>query len=439
MVDELSEDARPPAGEAPAFRWWVRRWAAPIGLAVAVAASVAGVRLVVDESAPPAAQDAEPGADYRRPRFTLVAGRNGAPTKQGENAPWFQIYANERLNQRPFASVQPPEPSAGEVSGILEGPGGTFVVASARAEPCVSGLYRFRLTGDGHVTGMTPVKGGAGPGLVGGMALSPDGRRIAFATAPCATERHPPPGGGMPPRAAVPPRAALTVLDTATGNRRTWTTGGPSLIGEIVWARDGRTLGYTISEVHPASPAPSGSPAPSASPASPSSFASPTPLPLLTPPASPTQVPSQLPSPMSPQPPDGGSSRDTVGTVTVHALDTGAPGTELRAGRVLFRSPDGSGKVSSAVMDPDGRTGFGLMYKGEPADTILFSFAEGQAMRVTSVIKAKPDTATAVALGGDDEPRHACLGGIDAFGRVVQGSFEENSQGAGGCHVAWAD
>ncbi|MFI7709317.1 hypothetical protein [Nonomuraea sp. NPDC049480] len=298
--------------------------------------------------------------------------------------------------QRLVDSVRSPSPSAGEAQEIIAGPDGTFVVAASRAKPCESRLYRFRLTGEGHATGVTPVTGGIAPALVAGLAISPDGRRIAYATTPCADDPSMPPTAASPPQAANPPSATLTVLDAVTGHRRTWTTGGMSVLGEIVWARDSRTLGYATGDVNHR-----------------------------------TRT-SPPPSPDGTDEPPG----DAIGNVTVRALDTDAPGTDLLAGRVLFRPPSGAGTVTSAVMNPDGRTGYGTMSKGRPPSTILFSFAEGRPMHVTKTIPPDPEGAiTLHAFSTGDEPRYACLNGIDAFGRVTEGTF--GSQSFGRCGTAW--
>lgn len=280
-------------------------------------------------------------------------------------------------------SVQPPSPSAGMVTEIVAGPGETLVLTAWRAKPCESSLYRFSLTDDGHAKGLTPVAGGVIPALVAGLAISPDGRRIAYATAPCGDD---PPNASStavyPPSVAKSATATLNVLNTATGNRRMWTADRASVIGEIVWARDNSTLGYTIGDV---------------------------------------------------------IGDDAVGDVEVRALDTDAPGADLFAGRVLFRSPAGAGTVTAAVMDPDGRTGYGVMQKGEPASTILFSFTEGKPTRVTQTIPPDPDgTLTSVAFSTSGEPRYACLsGGLDAFGRVSEGTFATGSRRYGACEIAY--
>ncbi|TDD86562.1 hypothetical protein [Actinomadura rubrisoli] len=362
--------------------WWTRRWAAPITLAAAVTAAVAGVGLTVDRDA--ADKDKERQSALPGPRFRITSGWDGATPAQDAGTPWLQIHAMAKGGTEPVDSVRPPSPSAGPVTGIVDGPGRTFVVSSVRAEPCETRLFRFRVTADGHAAGIAPVAGGVVPSLVAGLALSPDGRSIAYATAPCTA--------GL--RAGDTRRATLTVLDAA-GRSRTWSTARPSVVGEIVWARDGRTLGYTTAEVR-----------------------------------------GKL------------RSGRAIGEAEVHALDTRAPGTDLLGGRVLFRSPPGAGRLFRAVMNTDGRTGYGELRKERPPATVRFTFAEGQAMRITHTEPEEPTAVEPTTIkpltvtlhsGGpvDGVPLRACLNGIDAFGRVTEGIFMSNPLGTFECRTAW--
>ncbi|GAA0248131.1 hypothetical protein GCM10009527_050840 [Actinomadura nitritigenes] len=357
--------------ESEPVSWRVRRWAAPAALAVLVAAAIVGVGASVGGEPPRAAGRFE----YRTPRFMLGPGRQG---------PWLEVRTTPRTGApgRVVDAVRPPA-AAGAVQEILAGPDGEFVVAASRSDPCETRLFRFRLTGGGHVTGLAPVRGGTIPALVAGLAMNRRGDRLAYATAPCAPEPPDSPAPADPPRAvapANPPRAALTVLDTATGNRRTWSAAGPSVVGEIVWARDGRTLGYTIGDVVP------------------------------------------------------GAVRDpAILNVTVRATDTRGGGSGLREGRVLFRAQGG---VSSVTMSPDARSGYGMMRR--PDATVLFSFTEGRPMHVTRTIPQQPGAVLGVALVSSGEPRYACLNGLDAFGRALDGAVLTTFSGFGHCDSAMA-
>ena len=383
-------------------RWWL--WA-PIGVVLAMAAVIVAVRAGGSGSGESAGHRPRP-----HPRFLLTVGNSGDLTDRRSAAPaarplWFQVHALDKDGREQLVdSVPPPSPSAGDLQEIVAGPGGTFVAAASRATPCESRLYRFRLTGDGHATDIAAVERDSVPALVAGLAISPDGRRIAYATAPCADDRpvasH---GTTAPPlpHPANPTSAALTVLDVATGHRRTWTAGGTSsvgqIVGEIVWASDNRTLGYTIGDVS-------------------------------------HQVPT------SPPPPQGsrGFSGDIVSNVAVHALDTGSAGTDLLGGRVLFRPPADAGSVTSAVMGTDGRSGYGILQQGQPPTTIMFSFTEGRPMHVTSSIPPDPGGAViSIVVTTEDSPRYACLTGIDSFGRVLDGTFVASYDHHRACGTAY--
>ncbi|WP_242907241.1 hypothetical protein [Actinomadura terrae] len=343
--------------------WRLRRWAAPVVLAALVTASIGMTSLLADDT-PAQTLDS---TEYRTPRFEVTVGHDAG----GEPGVWFQVHRPGRSWPGFVDAVEPP-PAVGEAREIRAGPGGRFLVASSRAEPCESRLHGFRLTVDGHVTGLAPVAGGAVPGLLAGLAISPDGRHAAFATAPCE--------GGLSP--AARPRAVLTVVDLGSGRRHSWDAPEESIIGEIVWARDSRTVGYTLSDV------PAG----------------------------------------------------TIRHLAVRALDTAAPGTDLRGGRVLFRPPADAGRISFVTMAPDGRTGYGLAHKADQATdtTIIFGFTEGEPMRVTKTFQSKRGiVSTGIVVMGDDTSHYACLNGIDAFGRAPEGKYSAR-YGSDLCRVAIA-
>jgi hypothetical protein len=383
MLEE-PEGPRNADGHGPLRRW---RWAAPIGAAVLVVGVVVGMVVAQpSEDDLPAAGDGVPKHEWK-PRFLVTAGRIGDVSGTAES-PWFQVHdIADGGRPRLVVSVPPPSPSGGEVRSVVAGPGRTFVVAAWRAKPCETVLYRFKLTDDGHPEDITPITGGTIPALVAGLAISPDSRRIAYATAPC----------GDAPERSLPDTTPITlaVLDS-TGQSRTWTSSRPAIIGNIVWADDSRTLGYTTGKVTSSAP------------------------------------------PTDPPPTNSRDVPRGVGAVQVRALHTEAPGSDLFASRVLFDQPDEDGTVNTAVMARDGRTGIGMMQKGEPPSTIVFTFSEGQPMRVTSTIPAAPKgTIGAVSLGGHDDPRYACLDGVDAFGRVSGGKLRSGSRSTQRCSSAY--
>lgn len=169
MADEQDDSQ----GREP-LSWRIRRWAAPVALAASLASSIVAVRLLTGDGATSAA----PRLDDRPPRFMLAAGRMADSWPDDGPAPWFQVRAlQQRRPSQRIDSVQPPSPSAAEVREILAGPEGTFVLSASRTKPCESRLYRFRLTGDGHVKTLEPLREQPVPALVAGLAMSPDGDR----------------------------------------------------------------------------------------------------------------------------------------------------------------------------------------------------------------------------------------------------------------------
>jgi hypothetical protein len=305
-------------------------------------------------------------ADVPRPSFFLLAGEGGHP--------WFEVRRTSADGQETVVdTVSPPASSVGPVTEIVPGPDRTIMVVSSAPQPCESTLYRARLADNGEVVDLTPLPAGRVPAMVGGVAVSPDGRRLAYTTATCVT--------GMPyplPSSDVSADLTLTVLDTADGTTRRWSTAAPAIIGDLVWARDSRTLGYTISEIGP------------------------------------------------PATRDGWRTGPTVGDLTVYALDTGAAGTELRTDRPLVRLPQADGRVDHAIMGLDGRSGWGM--QSRPSEIVLFTFAEGKPIRVTSTIERDPNALQTFSFRGGafDDVRYACLNGPDAFGRITTGPSLQN-------------
>nr|AKA59453.1 hypothetical protein [uncultured bacterium AR_456] len=359
-------------GNDGARRRW--RWALPTGAAVLVAGVVVGTVVATprDDDVPTADTGGKSRQDWTSPRFVVTA--DSWDAEPGDGA-WFQIYdIADGGKQREVEAVAPPSPSAGAVTSIVAGPDSTFLVAAWQVQSCETSLYRFTLTDDGHAKDLTTVTRDSIPALAAGLAISQDGRRIAYATGPCGAD----PADSPPATAPI----ALGVLDTATGKHRTWTSSRPTVVGEIVWADDNRTLGYTTAEIIPASA--------------------------------------------------------TVGTVRVHATDVENPDTDLLSGRVLFTQADLADTVTTAVMNADGRTGYGALREEDPPSTVLFTFGEGQDTHVTETIPEDPNAAVMMSFGHDSGPRYACLGGIDAFGRVDEQELADSSPDSGQCRAAYA-
>src|SRR5262249_26787333 len=89
------------------------------------------------------------------------------------------------------------------------------------------------LTEQGRPEKPRPIPGGPIRSAVAGLAVGPDDTKIAYATAPCAD--------------TAVPHASVTVL--SAGGHRTWSLDTPSVVGDLRWGSDGRTLGYALGQV----------------------------------------------------------------------------------------------------------------------------------------------------------------------------------------------
>lgn len=117
----------------------------------------------------------------------------------------------------------------------------SFLSAYTSSPSPGTNIYRFHITGSGHITGFAKVAHGE----TGVMAASPDGRKLAISGVLLNSGE---PGG----------RPAITVVDLATGawttetmlqtTARGTTTFPPkgSSIVSLSWAADGRTLAYQL-------------------------------------------------------------------------------------------------------------------------------------------------------------------------------------------------
>ncbi len=102
-------------------------------------------------------------------------------------------------------------------------------------------IYRLHVTNAASAAPLTRIKGGvipggAGVGVVGRMAVSPDGTKLALAAATGPLTRH-----------SLGSIDKIIVVDLRTGARSTWQgglyrTGQTLTISDISWAADGRSL-----------------------------------------------------------------------------------------------------------------------------------------------------------------------------------------------------
>ena len=264
------------------------------------------------------------GVRYEQPRHPAPARflvTVGAFWPENEPVHWLRVVSTADPGARsPLATMDAP-PGTGKAAEVVSGPDGMFVLVAAKTGGCGSRIFLFRLSSGGQVQRFAALAEGPVPAEVAGVAVSPDGHRLAYAAMSCT-------GGGT----------ALVVHQLKTGHRRTWTASDDPLLGEIVWAEDNRTLGYTATD-------------------------------------------------------------HALAGVVLSALDTRAAGTDLRAGRVLLDARTSDGRIGPAWMHADGRTGFAVRQTAEGTDELALTV--GRPPRVVRHSPRDPSVLTSTAYAVD--------------------------------------
>jgi hypothetical protein len=243
--------ARPARGGAwrPGRRDGGRAWislAAPVTAAAAVA-GVTALALVLTQQGGPAHHPLSValgrGAAALPPDYAALAtqGKDGVASFRS------RLVIRDTATGRTLAAVDPPAPANSfcDLSGTQDGR--TFV-----AESCtVTGrstivtrpgrFYRFTVDGRGQVSGLSPLPAPVPPGYdLDGVAVSPDGSKIAIASAD-----HSHDFGREP---------SIQLYSLGTGHLlRSWTWSGPgAIIGRgaggspLSWTADGRTISFPL-------------------------------------------------------------------------------------------------------------------------------------------------------------------------------------------------
>lgn len=231
----VMEETLPPLpGRSPApkpGRWG--RWLAPLAAAASVVLIVVLVSAIHLFSARPpgggdriagppryyVSQGESIGVQVRNTATGAVTGRIPAPFSRHGSSPMF-------------------------AAGVAAGDGGRiFVAAYTGSPPGVSvvqtRLYKFHLTGAGRVTGLSLINGGLLAHFVadGGLALSPDGSKVAIAVYRPVSLASP------------PPASQIVVINLRTGARSFWAgglrrAGFSQSVPSISWRAGGDSLVY---------------------------------------------------------------------------------------------------------------------------------------------------------------------------------------------------
>lgn len=268
VMAESGAAAVTPVPQRPGRLRRAREWLIPLAAAAAVVAVIAASVLLSthpSRTSSPPSQPVYPGFSVCEP--PPAAGPGTAP-------PRFYVAANVGVRQ---IQLQVRRTSDCAITAVVPLPAGwlltggiaatadnrTFFAAAFSAKSCpvqsgASGLssaphetrfFRFAVDDQGRAGPLVMV-GPPVTGLVGPMAVSPDGSRIAFNAADA---NFAGPGRGCAGGEAG--GAGISVVDLVTGKIRTWQLpdhGGTSVTPhEVSWMADGRTL--AVSYVWPTS------------------------------------------------------------------------------------------------------------------------------------------------------------------------------------------
>jgi hypothetical protein len=224
---------------------WIRRMA-PLAAAAAVIAVVAAALAVASGAAghwsrPHAAQ--APALAALPPYYVMLTGRNPDPTVLQPQHAVIRATATGAL----LSAIGPPSPYNTIISVAGAGDGHTFVLAveklvvdhvdggaSQQGAPVKFFLLRLATDGAPKLTAL-PIPDEPASASLAGMALSPDGSRLAVAI-----------GSGQSPH--------IQVFSTATGSEHDWTWPGGGRItnnaggrGQVLsWAADDRTIAFQL-------------------------------------------------------------------------------------------------------------------------------------------------------------------------------------------------
>jgi WD40-like Beta Propeller Repeat len=272
MAEPGGAEVRAPVPQRPGRLRRARAWLIPLAAAACVVAVIAASVLLARNFArtsSPASQPAYPGSSICTP--LPAAGPGTAPPRfyVTTDVAARQIQLQVRRTSDCAITAAVPLPAGWLLTGGISATANdrTFFAAAFTAKTCPvqvgaggspyaaheTRFFRFAVNDQGRAGRLTVV-GPAVSGIVGAIAVSPDGSRIAFNAA---NGNFVGPGGACAGGEAE--GAAISVIDLATGKIRTWQTlwmppapAGTSVTPhEVSWMADGRTL--AVSYVWPTS------------------------------------------------------------------------------------------------------------------------------------------------------------------------------------------
>jgi hypothetical protein len=223
------ETMRPLRVPTPARRLWPRRLA-PVAAAACVALVIVVVTVIVPSTGrAPSGQAAGP------PPFYVVSAGLRLQVRSTATGAVTGIVPAPLFGSG--ASRQPMVPGAVTSVGSS---GREFIVAFMSPGPYQTRLYSFRLTGEGHVTDVSLIRGGTLDGVMlfynYDIAASPDGSKLVLAGC-----KYSPSGSSC--------REEVVVIDLRTGTHAQWTGGlgsgtrGFSIL-DVGWAPSGDSVTF---------------------------------------------------------------------------------------------------------------------------------------------------------------------------------------------------
>ena len=201
----------------------VPAWQAPAAAAAAVAALVTGVvyiHQIAGHRQPAARINSSTGTIAGLPRYYLTL------DKPWSGPPFARVVVHSSATGAALATrrIRVAENGQAQVTGAADGR--TFLIADGAK------FYLLRIGADGQAVQVSDVPLKTGPSDVTGIALSPDGSKVAIAQ-----DHH--------------TQAEVQVSSLATGATVTWTSPANGIVPDLSWSAGGHQIGFLwISGLH---------------------------------------------------------------------------------------------------------------------------------------------------------------------------------------------
>jgi hypothetical protein len=226
-------------GRSPGAAW--TPWAARLA-PLAAALAVSGILIAVVTLSPPAYQGGPAYGPATTARPDVPAGPPVSTyVSSGQVPPYFVSLApygavvHLTVSGATVATIRPAQPGGKVVTVTSAGDDRTFVLAEQGQDRKAVAFYKFRLNSSGRPGALARLPMSVANGkTMTGLALSPDGSRLAIAVAP---------GAGVQQIRLYPVLGAVARTWSATGG----TIGAPNAASSLSWPASQRTLAFNWS------------------------------------------------------------------------------------------------------------------------------------------------------------------------------------------------